>query len=549
MNKSSIPSVNRFLDDCKTLFIAFPYIVSALFFVFFSGDISRAENSCVINQITNTSVFRTLENPSIDAAGNLISFNSNHDLAGNNADFSEELFIYDISASNFIQITDSLASENRQAEISSDGTRIAFKSTTNPVGSNTEANSEIFLYDIATTSFTQVTDTPSGLTFIVTPEINSDGKYIAFADLIDPTLGNADGNPEVFLYDVVQDLFTQITDTAFDNNFSLPDISDNGSLIAFSNRQNLTGGNSNGGVEEFLFNTSTNTITQLTDTIGKISGAPVMSGDGNRIAFMSNADFANNNADSSFELFVMDIATNTFFQLTDEPTFFNFPGKVDLNSDGSLIVVDLTLDLTGDNPDGSREIFLYNTNDNTWTQITDTAAPKQSFHPSINADGSRIAFGSSDDLTGDNPDKNIEMFIVSDCVSADSDGDGIDDDLDNCPDDANPDQIDTDGDGEGDACDPDDDGDGVNDESDLCDGSNMDPTVFIDGCDSGISNFIDGDGCSISDLIAEIAAGASNHGNFTSEVSRLLNELKAAGIISGSDKGAIQSCAGGANVP
>lgn len=96
---------------------------------------------------------------------------------------------------------------------------------------------------------------------------------------------------------------------------------------------------------------------------------------------------------------------------------------------------------------------------------------------------------------------------------------------------------------------PDNDGDGIPDDEDDCLDSDTSTTVIIDGCDSGISNFIDGDGCSISDLIAQIAASATNHGNFVSEVSNLLNDLKWAGILSGSDKGAIQSCAGGAIIP
>ncbi len=57
------------------------------------------------------------------------------------------------------------------------------------------------------------------------------------------------------------------------------------------------------------------------------------------------------------------------------------------------------------------------------------------------------------------------VFTPSD---SDGDGDGIPDGDDNCPDDANPDQADNDGDGAGDVCDPDDDDDGVLDGDDNC---------------------------------------------------------------------------------
>ena len=63
------------------------------------------------------------------------------------------------------------------------------------------------------------------------------------------------------------------------------------------------------------------------------------------------------------------------------------------------------------------------------------------------------------------PEFSVTMDL---CASVDGDGDGVCDGLDNCPSTYNPDQVDTDTDGEGDACDLDDDGDGVYDFLDNC---------------------------------------------------------------------------------
>ena len=57
---------------------------------------------------------------------------------------------------------------------------------------------------------------------------------------------------------------------------------------------------------------------------------------------------------------------------------------------------------------------------------------------------------------------------LGDACDSDDDDDGLPDAGDNCPVRSNPMQVDTDGDGEGDACDLDDDGDGVGDQVDNC---------------------------------------------------------------------------------
>jgi hypothetical protein len=84
---------------------------------------------------------------------------------------------------------------------------------------------------------------------------------------------------------------------------------------------------------------------------------------------------------------------------------------------------------------------------------------------------------------------------------------------------------------------------------DECSNSDLSATVIIDGCNTGVPNTLFPRGCTISDLIAACAEGASNHGHFVSCISHLTNDLKKAGTITGPQKGAIQSCAAQANIP
>jgi hypothetical protein len=92
---------------------------------------------------------------------------------------------------------------------------------------------------------------------------------------------------------------------------------------------------------------------------------------------------------------------------------------------------------------------------------------------------------------------NREDVFVRELGIVDRDGDAVSDNTDNCVDVPNPEQIDTDGDGEGDACDVDDDNDGVADGLDPCPRiANEDPTdsdgdLKPDACDGSGSGNID----------------------------------------------------------
>ena len=89
----------------------------------------------------------------------------------------------------------------------------------------------------------------------------------------------------------------------------------------------------------------------------------------------------------------------------------------------------------------------------------------------------------------------------------------------------------------------DDDDDGIPNDGDNCSMSNLEEYIVINECYSGVKNHLFDDGCTMSDLIADCADGANNHGKFVSCVAHLTNDWKKEGLIRGNDKGAIQSCA------
>ena len=89
---------------------------------------------------------------------------------------------------------------------------------------------------------------------------------------------------------------------------------------------------------------------------------------------------------------------------------------------------------------------------------------------------------------------------------------------------------------------PDADNDGVADDEDCNPQSDTSPTIVIDGVDTGVPNQLFPNGCTMSDLIAQLAAAnQANHGDFVSAVAQLTNQWNANGLITGTQKGAIQS--------
>lgn len=120
--------------------------------------------------------------------------------------------------------------------------------------------------------------------------------------------------------------------------------------------------------------------------------------------------------------------------------------------------------------------------------------------------------------------------LAGDACDLDDDNDSLADAADNCPLNANADQADFDGDSIGNACDFDDDNDGVSDNADRC-------------VSTARGEVIDGSGCSIVDH-CPCQSDWRNHGAYLKCVARTSEQFVASSLLTSEQKDAIVSAAG-----
>ena len=311
-----------------------------------------------------------------------------------------------------MQITNTTVGDSGSPSINADGSRIAFYSTSDLVpGNNVDVSSEIFLYNATTGTFTQITSTTGGSG---SPSISADGTRIAFQsdrNIVPPD--NADLTYEIFLYNSTTSSIVQITNTPIggSGNFT-PAISADGTRIAFkSDRDIVPTNNADGNFEIFIYNATAGTFIQITDTTAGDIGSPSINADGTRIAFNSNRDLVGgSNADLNDEIFLYNTTAGTFTQITNTLAGGNYSPSIDANGTRIAFYSNRNI-VPPNNADGNSEIFLYSTTTGTFTQITNTSGGINN-DVRMSSNGTRIAFESNRDLVpGNNADLNGEIFF------------------------------------------------------------------------------------------------------------------------------------------
>ena len=250
-------------------------------------------------------------------------------------------------------------------------------------------------------------------------EIGGNEQLIVFASDENPTGANPNGALQIFSADVGSGGVAQVTTTPSPNALTLAqfDINSGGSLVLFASREDLTGDNPTLSHNLFIASNTGQTVTQVTRnmSVGEFIEWQ-LSGAGDFVVFSTFMDLLGTNATNDGQLYRIDADGNNLTQITFDDTF---PFSIRLAEGSNRIAYLAIEDPVGDNPDGNRELFAINADGSSHLQLTDTVGSLTLSSPEISDNGASIAFVSERDLTMNNADLQLEVFI------AQSDGSGI----------------------------------------------------------------------------------------------------------------------------
>jgi Tol biopolymer transport system component len=165
------------------------------------------------------------------------------------------ILLYDVAGATFTDITagaNGTSNAGPQA-ISGDGSRVVFSSiASNLTSGDSNGVEDVFLYDTATGDLVNITAGANGASRW--SGLSADGSTIVFASGADNlTAGDTNGVDDIFLYDIESGTFTNITAGANGSSYT-PMVSADGHALSFaSDADNLSANDVNGTTDVFLY--------------------------------------------------------------------------------------------------------------------------------------------------------------------------------------------------------------------------------------------------------------------------------------------------------
>jgi len=234
---------------------------------------------------------RGTNSQSISADGRFVAFVSNASNLSDEVSLSSlgDLYVYDRLVGTTELLTPGASASSSSPAISADGRYVAFASRANNLVAGDSGDlTDVFLHDRLNNTTQALT--LGGNSTSLDVSISADGRYVAFTSFATNLVPNdTNGFSDIFVFDRDTDITTLVTSGS---NFSSsePSISADGRFVAFrSGASSLVSGDSNQQFDIFVHDRATNTNEQLTTGANDQSNDPVISADGQFVAFSSEA--------------------------------------------------------------------------------------------------------------------------------------------------------------------------------------------------------------------------------------------------------------------
>lgn len=370
---------------------------------------------------------RTVYQPRLSADGSTVAFaTQSENLGGFDADDTIDIYTR-TPASNLTSLVSAGPNplpalpdvggdtDSSSQAISADGRFIAFVSeSTNLTDDDEDAFRDVFVRDRLTNT-TELVSRDDGIAGDAAdddsrrPSISADGRYVAFeSDATNLSNADEDGSTDIFVRD------RQLHQTALvshreldggDDDSTHPTISADGDTIAFySDATNLSDQDLNDVTDVFAHNRVTYDIELISrDSAGtpanagpNTSAASALSADGAKIAFVSDASNLAAGDGPSVDIFLRDRATTTTSLVT--------PGngasfQPSMNADGTKVAFHSTAtNLHPDDTGIASDVYVHDLASGVISLESRTSTGEQATNSStatMSADGTTIAFSSS----------------------------------------------------------------------------------------------------------------------------------------------------------
>lgn len=272
--------------------------------------------------------------------------------------------------------------------------------------------------------FSRARDFAGGAGVSYSPTISRDGRQIAYlSNAANLVQGDTNGNSDVFVYDMTTQYLTRAsvssTQQQANRPVEAPVINGDGSKIAFlSASSTLAAGDDLFSKDVFLRDRSANSTTlesKTSSTSRDARGIPAISDDGNTLVFQQSVT---DDAVNSWGVFIADRIAGTRERInlnldnnTANIAFLNASGT---SGDGRY--VSIASGVTGTPDENFHDIYIYDRNAKTLEKpdlrLSQSFANGSNFDPILNSDGRFMAFVSDDTgLIGGDTNNAADVFI------------------------------------------------------------------------------------------------------------------------------------------